>query len=122
MPFSFPSNPTLNQTYTSNSVTWVYNGKGWTKTTTTGGGASTPNAVSDQTNTSTGYFDLPGGTTLQRPATPGTGNIRYNTTTGFAEVYTAAGDRKSTRLKSSHITTANAVFCLKKKQVNWNEQ
>ena len=56
-----------------------------------GGGASTPDAVSDQANSSTGYFDLPAGTTAQRPATPATGNIRYNTTTGFAEVYTAAG-------------------------------
>jgi hypothetical protein len=56
-----------------------------------GGGASTPDAISDQANTSTGYFDLPGGTTAQRPATPATGNIRYNTTTGFAEVYTIGG-------------------------------
>jgi hypothetical protein len=56
-----------------------------------GGGASTPSAISDQANSSTGYFDLPAGTTAQRPATPTTGNIRYNTTTGFAEVYTAAG-------------------------------
>ena len=58
---------------------------------TAGGGASTPSAISDQENTSTGYFDLPAGTTAQRPATPTTGNIRYNTTTGFAEVYTSAG-------------------------------
>jgi hypothetical protein len=56
-----------------------------------GGGASTPSAVSDQANTSTGYFDLPAGTTAQRPASPTTGNLRYNTTTGFAEVYTGAG-------------------------------
>lgn len=58
---------------------------------TAGGGASTPDAISDQVNISTGYFDLPSGTTAQRPATPATGNIRYNTTTGFAEVYTSAG-------------------------------
>jgi hypothetical protein len=56
-----------------------------------GGGASTPDAISDQVNTSTGYFDLPGGTTAQRPVTPQTGNVRYNSTTGFAEVYTVAG-------------------------------
>lgn len=56
-----------------------------------GGGASTPSAVSDQANSSTGYFDLPAGTTAQRPGTPSTGNIRYNTTTGLAEVYTAGG-------------------------------
>src|SRR5437667_6193933 len=30
--------------------------------------------------------------------------------------FTAAGDRKSTRLNSSHITISYAVFCLKKKK------
>ena len=55
------------------------------------GAASTPSSISDQSNTSTGYFDLPSGTTAERPVSPNTGNIRYNTTTGFAEVYTAAG-------------------------------
>ena len=70
----------------------VYAGGSWILIGSSGGGgASTPDAVSDQTNTSTGYFDLPGGTTVQRPATPQTGNIRYNSTTGFAEVYTVAG-------------------------------
>lgn len=71
----------------------VYAGGSWILIGSSGGGsgASTPDAVSDQANTSTGYFDLPGGTTAQRPATPATGNIRYNTTTGFAEVYTAGG-------------------------------
>ena len=70
----------------------VYAGGAWILVGgSSGGGASTPNAVSDQANTSTGYFDLPGGTTAQRPATPQTGNIRYNSTTGFAEVYTSAG-------------------------------
>jgi hypothetical protein len=58
---------------------------------TSGVGVVTPSAISDQANTSTGYFDLPAGTTAQRPATPTTGNIRYNSTTGFAEVYTSAG-------------------------------
>jgi hypothetical protein len=72
----------------------VYAGGSWILIGSSGGGdggASTPDAVSDQVNTSTGYFDLPGGTTVQRPATPATGNIRYNSTTGFAEVYTSAG-------------------------------
>src|SRR5437899_8644933 len=30
-------------------------------------------------------------------------------------------DRKSTRLNSSHLGTSYAVFCLKKKNVVWNE-
>jgi hypothetical protein len=53
----------------------------------TGGGSPTPASVSDQANTSTGYFDLPAGTTAQRPASPATGMIRYNTTESKYEVY-----------------------------------
>src|SRR5437773_9697716 len=33
-----------------------------------------------------------------------------------AKAYSAAKDRKSTRLNSSHITISYAVFCLKKKR------
>src|SRR5690606_41752010 len=33
----------------------------------------------------------------------------------FVEVPDAAGDRKSTRLNSSHVKNSYAVFCLKKK-------
>jgi hypothetical protein len=47
----------------------------------------TPTAISDQTNSSTGYFDLPAGTTAQRPGTPGSGMIRFNTTIGEPEWY-----------------------------------
>ena len=49
-----------------------------------------PAAVSDQANTSTGYFDLPAGTTAQRPGSPATGMIRYNTTESKYEVYTGS--------------------------------
>ena len=46
-----------------------------------------PTQVSDEANSSTGYFALPSGTTAQRPASP-TGNmIRKNTTTGYVEYY-----------------------------------
>jgi hypothetical protein len=47
----------------------------------------TPAAVSDQNNTSTGYFDLPTGTTAQRPVTPANGMMRYNTSTTKFEFY-----------------------------------
>jgi len=113
MAISFPSNPTLNQTYTYNSITWTYNGTAWTKSSSGGGGASlpsqatnsgkflttdgtsaswgtlsvSPTAVSDQVNTSTGYFDLPSGTTAQRPSSPNPGMFRYNTTLGIIEWY-----------------------------------
>jgi hypothetical protein len=49
--------------------------------------APTPTAVSDQLNSSTGYFDLPAGTTAQRPGTPVNGMVRYNTTINQFEVY-----------------------------------
>jgi hypothetical protein len=49
--------------------------------------AVTPTAVSDQNNTSTGYFDLPSGTDAQRPISPAVGNIRYNTTLNMYEFY-----------------------------------
>jgi hypothetical protein len=52
-----------------------------------GGGASTPAAVSDQPNTSTGYFGLPSGTTAERPASPSAGYIRFNTTIEYPEYY-----------------------------------
>jgi len=40
----------------------------------------------------TGGLALPSGTTAQRPATPTNGMMRYNSTTGFAEVYTTLGN------------------------------
>ncbi|MFN5251679.1 MAG: hypothetical protein ACK5DE_11570, partial [Bacteroidota bacterium] len=49
----------------------------------------TPTAVSDQTNSSTGYFDLPAGTTEQRPGSPNSGNIRFNTSLNAIEAYSS---------------------------------
>jgi hypothetical protein len=46
-----------------------------------------PAMVSDQDNTSTGYFDLPTGTTAERPGSPTVGMMRYNTTESKYEVY-----------------------------------
>lgn len=50
----------------------------------------TPAAVSDQVNTSTGAFDLPSGTTAERPGSPSVGYTRYNTTLEQVEVYDGA--------------------------------
>ena len=47
----------------------------------------TPTAVSDQANTSTGYLDVPSGTTAQRPTLDNAGGTRFNTTTGSLEFY-----------------------------------
>ena len=38
----------------------------------------------------TGYLQLPVGTTAERPVTPANGYMRYNTTTGYGEVYNAS--------------------------------
>ncbi len=51
------------------------------------GGSANATAVSDQINNSTGYFDLPSGTTAQRPGSPPSGAVRFNTTTGYGEIY-----------------------------------
>jgi hypothetical protein len=50
---------------------------------------STPAAVSDKTNTSTGYFDLPAGTTAERPVSATTGMLRFNTDLDQLEQYTS---------------------------------
>jgi hypothetical protein len=47
----------------------------------------TPAEVSDEINTSTGYFDLPSGTTAQRPGSPVEGMIRHNTDLDGVEFY-----------------------------------
>lgn len=47
----------------------------------------TSGEVSDDANISTGAFDLPAGTTAQRPASPTDGNIRYNTDLDTTEIY-----------------------------------
>ena len=111
MPITFPSNPTQNQTYTdTNGRAWRYNGRGWTRTASgsigatgatgiqgniglTGatGAAGSSAAIYDVVTSSEGYFDLPSGNTAQRPNNPPTGAIRYNSTTGSAEVYVSAG-------------------------------
>ncbi|QZI94451.1 hypothetical protein MelnitzEXVC044M_171 [Methylophilales phage Melnitz EXVC044M] len=47
----------------------------------------TPAAVSDTANTSTGAFDIPSGTTAQRPGSPSAGYTRFNTNLGVMENY-----------------------------------
>ena len=49
--------------------------------------APTPAAVSDQANSSTGYFAMPSGTTAQRPGSAAAGYVRYNTTISALENY-----------------------------------
>jgi hypothetical protein len=47
----------------------------------------TPAQVSDQVNTSTGYFQVPRGSIAQRPASPVEGLVRYNSESDIYEGY-----------------------------------
>jgi hypothetical protein len=71
-------------TGTANGSKFLRDDNSWQTVT-----APSPTAVSDQDNTSTGYFDVPSGTTAQRPGTPTEGMIRYNTSNAEYEVYQA---------------------------------
>lgn len=66
---------------TSNELK-VWNGTNWIAIT-----IPTITAVSSQTNSATDFIDVPAGTTAQRPGSPGTGNIRFNTTETEFEGY-----------------------------------
>ena len=63
----------------------------------------TPTAVSDQANSSTGYFDLPAGTTAQRPGSPSSGMTRFNSSLGCTEIYN--GSNWQTIIGSGTTTT-----------------
>ena len=45
------------------------------------------NGVLSYADSATGGLYLPSGTTAQRPASPATGQMRFNTTTGSVETY-----------------------------------
>ena len=45
------------------------------------------NGVLSYADSATGGLYLPSGTTAQRPASPATGQMRFNTTTSLVEVY-----------------------------------
>jgi len=44
-------------------------------------------AVTGGNVTATGAWTIPVGTTAQRPSSPATGQLRFNTTLGYAEFY-----------------------------------
>jgi mucin-19 len=69
-------------------VTSVSAGTGISVSASTGAVTITnTGAVYDALTSSTGFFDLPAGTTAQRPGSPVAGMIRYNTTLGYPEWY-----------------------------------
>ena len=64
-----------------------------------------PATVSDVANTSTGQFDLPAGTTAQRPGSALTGSQRFNTDLGVMEFYDGTGWKKV----SAQVPTLSSV-------------
>ena len=69
---------------------------------------STPTFTGNVTCTSTGYIQIPAGTTAQRPATPAAGEIRFNTTTLSYEGY-KSGIAGVTISGISYVTTTATV-------------
>src|SRR5256885_17249796 len=55
-------------------------------------------------------------TTLFRSGVPPVGQWSFTEGGGTTAVDSIGGDRKSTRLNSSHLVISYAVFCLKKKK------
>src|SRR5256885_12118618 len=74
------------------------------------GPAPAPLVLSGAADTRRGPGGRDGTATGGAPATPGARRPQGATAPG-------AGDRKSTRLNSSHLVISYAVFCLKKKQL-----
>ena len=66
-----------------------------------------PTNISDKDNSSTGAFDLPSGTTAQRPASPNTGYTRYNTTIGAVETWNGTAWVTSGGLVLQAVQTAS---------------
>jgi hypothetical protein len=79
-----PASPTSGSTRYNTDLGYLenYNGTAWIPV-----GYVTPADVSDKVNTSTGYFQVPVGTTLQRPVSPAEGLIRYNSVLDIYEGY-----------------------------------
>jgi hypothetical protein len=106
MPISFPTNPALNQTFTTNDGNFYrYNGKGWIRSSPNYSciavGSITGNLIANLTidsidlangavtteklNLANGYLQLPVGTTAQRPNTASNALLRYNSTENYIE-------------------------------------
>lgn len=69
---------------------------------------TTPTFTGNVTCTSTGYIQIPSGTTAQRPATPAAGEIRFNTSIGQYEGY-VTGIPGVTISGISYVTTTATV-------------
>ena len=79
-----PVSPTAGSTRWNTDLNYLenYTGTAWQAV-----GYVTPASVSDQVNTSTGYFQVPRGTIAQRPVSPVEGLVRYNSESDIYEGY-----------------------------------
>ena len=112
MAINFPDSPSVNDIHTSGDMSWKWDGTTWKATiatsipipsqsgqtgeflTTDGTNMSWEPVVTnpyDTATASTGYFDVPAGTTAQRPGSPASGNLRFNSETEAMEHYGGTG-------------------------------
>lgn len=75
MAIQFPNNPTLNDTYVYNSITWTYNGTAWSKAAASSGGGSGASVTVDAI----------------APASPASGALWLNSNTGSLYIYSGTG-------------------------------
>src|SRR5690242_20953120 len=64
----------------------------------------------------------PDGTSVRIPQTNAELLLRFEVLNNHIHAKTPPGDRKSTRLNSSHMSISYAVFCLKKKKNQNNDR
>jgi len=112
MAINFPTSPNVNDVHTDGDMTWKWDGSSWEAVIetsipipsqsgqsgeflTTDGTTMTWEPVVtnpyDTATTSIGYFDLPTGTDAQRPGSPATGMLRYNSDQTHLEHYADGG-------------------------------
>ena len=136
MALSFPASPTVNQTYTLGSKTWIWNGTTWKalviSAATTVNTVAPTSAVEGQmwydTTDGTLYIrtgsvwlesvvttagasanPLPSGTTAQRPGSPVSGSMRVNSETNYVELYQGSSWFNLTYIGLVTATSANAT-------------
>ena len=112
MAINFPLTPAINDVHTDGDMSWKWDGSSWEaifetnipipsqsgqagEFLQTDGTVMTWESVItnpyDAATTSTGYFDLPSGTDAQRPGSPATGMLRYNSDQTQLEHYADGG-------------------------------
>ena len=135
MALNLPASPTLNQTYTQGTKTWIWNGTTWKSSggISTTVGLTAPTSPSDGTmwyDTSDGTLyirtgsiwveavvaaagasanPLPTGNTAQRPGSPTVGNMRINSETNYVEVYYSSTWFNLTYIGLLTATSTNAT-------------